>query len=210
MLKKIHSFFSFFISLYKINAYTFSEKNKPFTRDKVAYNNYSIGIGTYGEPNILDYDGKTKLEIGCYCSIANNVKILLGGNHRTDWISTYPFSVFEQQFSNAKKVTGHPSSKGDIIIGHDVWIGDSAIILSGVTIGNGAVIAAASVITRNVGPYEIWAGNPAKLVKKRFTEEEISELLRIEWWNWNTERINSWLNQICSSNITSFIENNNR
>jgi len=116
------------------------------------------------------------LIIGKYCSIAANVTIMLGGNHRYDWITTYPFSVIWPAYSYIK---GHPKSKGFVVIGNDVWIGRNAMIMSGVHIGDGAVVGAGSIITKDVPPYAIVAGNPAKVVRYRFNEDQIERLLRI-------------------------------
>ena len=110
-----------------------------------------------------------------FCQRRNH--IFLGGNHRTDWNTTYHFSVL---WESAKNINGHPASKGDVIIGHDVWIGEGAVILSGVRIGNGAVIGAHAVVTRDVPSYQIVAGNPAKIMKPRFTHDEIVILEKLE------------------------------
>ena len=110
--------------------------------------------------------------------------IFLGGEHRTDVITTYPFGHTGSHGGRLKRFSGHPKSKGPIVIGHDVWIGNAAKILSGVTIGSGAVIGASSIVTKSIGPYEVWAGNPARLVKTRFSSGVIDTLLRIAWWDW--------------------------
>lgn len=146
--------------------------------------NVEIGDFSYGYPDIQQYGGK--LKIGKFCSFAPNVKIMLGGEHRTDWCSTYPFNAFMPEFSY---IDGHPFSKGDITIGNDVWIGSDVTILSGVTIGDGSVIAANACVTQNVEPYTIVGGIPAKPIKKRFCDEEIERLLRIRWWDWKWEEI---------------------
>jgi len=116
------------------------------------------------------------------------VKIFLGGNHRTDWITTYPFSAL---WESAKHIEGHPASRGDVIIGHDVWIGEDAVILSGVHIGNGAVIGASAVVANDVPPYSIVAGNPAKVIRMRFIEREISILQSLAWWSWDDAKLNA-------------------
>jgi acetyltransferase-like isoleucine patch superfamily enzyme len=149
---------------------------------------YEVGRGTYGKPIIRHWGEPTTLKVGCFCSIASGVTIFLGGNHRTDWITTYPFSVFRK---SAKHIKGHPTSRGDVIIGHDVWIGASAVILSGVRIGNGAVIGASAVVTHDVPPYSIVAGNPAEVVRMRFKEKDISILQTIEWWSWDDAKIDA-------------------
>lgn len=169
--------------LLKIYKYLFNKKEELFfTNDLLNSKCFSIGEYTYGQPNILYHDSGAYLKIGKFCSIAKNVTLMLGGNHRTDWYTTYPFfEVFNKKYS-FKKINGHPSTKGDILIGNDVWIGRGATIMSGVRIENGAVIGANSVVTKNIGPYEIWAGNPCKFIKKRFSDNEIEILQNMCWW----------------------------
>ena len=124
-----------------------------------------VGKKTYGGINIIDWSPvDTKLYIGSYCSIAPGVQFLLGGEHTTKSISTYPFKV--KVFGESKSA----GSKGDIVVKDDVWIGINAIICSGVTIGQGAVVAAGAVVTKDVEPYSIVGGNPAKVIKYRFDE----------------------------------------
>jgi len=169
---------------------------------------YVFGEYTYGKPKILDWGEGAHLTVGKFCSIAENVHIFLGGNHRTDWITTYPFSALIDEFPEAKHIKGHPATKGDVTIGNDVWIGYGAVILSGITIGDGAVIGAFSVVTKNVYPYEIVAGNPAKVIKKRFNDEAISYLLEIAWWNWPINKISSEVNFLCNDEVLEFIIRN--
>lgn len=109
--------------------------------------------------------------------------VMLGGNHRTDWFTTFPFGHIYADELGSAAVPGHPSSNGGVTIGHDVWIGRDVTIMSGVTIGNGAVIAANSHVVKDVGDYEIVGGNPARLIKKRFDDDVIRELLALQWWN---------------------------
>lgn len=169
-----------------------------FTKDIYAHKKYSIGDYTYGKPTVLFENDTANLIIGKYCSIANGVKIFLGGNHRTDWISTYPFNVLNKNFSKAKNIKGHPATKGSVIIGNDVWIGNDVTIMSGISIGDGAIVAARAVVTKNIKPYEIWAGNPAKLIRKRFSEKQIEKMLELQWWNWSEEEINNNVDLLCS------------
>lgn len=174
-----------------------------FSNEYIKKNNVFIGDYTYGAPNIFWGEGAA-LHIGKFCSIANDVSIFLGGNHRIDWISTYPFTELPNHFPKAENVKGHPATKGDVRIGNDVWIGFGAVIMSGVTIGDGAVIAAKSVVTKNVLPYEIVGGNPAKHLKYRFDENMIKELLSIKWWNWDIDIIKENSDKLSSADFNSF------
>ena len=133
---------------------------------------------------------KTHLNIAKFCPIADQVVFILGGEHSTQSKSTFPFTSFPKQWKNIDFDSGQPISKGDINICNDVWIGYRATILSGVSIGNGAVIGAGSVISKNVPPYSIVAGNPAKLIRMRFTKPQIESLLKEAWWEWPIEKIN--------------------
>ena len=166
----------------------------------------SFGKYTYGKPNIYYQNPQANLTIGNFCSIAANVNIYLGGNHRTDWVTTYPFGHIHQGKFNDFNGDGHPSTKGNVIIGNDVWIGSDVTIMSGVTIGDGVVIANNSHVVKNVEPYTIVGGNPAKLIKYRFTPEQISKLLEIKWWNWDDEKINKYTPLLCNNNIDEFIK----
>ena len=151
---------------------------------KIGKSTITLGRFTYGEQylSILQWDEGSNLEIGSFCSIADNITIILGGNHRTDWITTFPFGhIFKDELGGAN-IAGHPRSNGDIIIGNDVWIGRGATILSGIKIGDCAVIAANSTVTKDVQPYEIVGGNPARVIKKRFNEKITELLLKLKWW----------------------------
>lgn len=159
-------------------------------RDSVAdYNSANVIIGdyTYGHPNVLCYEPDSLCKIGKFCSIAQGVSILVDVDHRTDWNTTYPFNVLlEKSYRNIK---GHPYKKGNVIIGNDVWIGMDAKIMSGVEIGDGACIAAGSVVTKDVPAYAIVGGCPAKLIRKRFSEDRIQKMLEMKWWDWDVEHI---------------------
>ncbi|MBP9753254.1 MAG: CatB-related O-acetyltransferase [Proteobacteria bacterium] len=138
-----------------------------------------------------------RLIIGNFCSIATGVKFMMCGTqgHNYHWIASHPLHGFDDSF-----FPGH-QWKGDTIIGNDVWIGAESMIMPGVQIGDGAVIAARSVVTKNVGPYEIWGGNPAKIIKKRFSDEDINYLLEIKWWDFNDDKIKENIDLIRSSNV---------
>jgi virginiamycin A acetyltransferase len=166
------------------------------------YRAYSIGAYSYGDPTIFFPQSGAKLSIGNFCSIANDVRLMLGGEHRVDWVTTYPFM---RVFDEARHFVGHPKTKGDIQIGSDVWIGRSATVLSGVTIGHGAVVAAASVVVKDVPPYAIVGGNPAKLIRHRFSESQIAQLLATQWWTWPIERIKQAMPLLLSPEIDEFL-----
>jgi acetyltransferase-like isoleucine patch superfamily enzyme len=168
-------------------------------------NRLTIGRGTYGKPKIYFWKDETKLQIGNFCSIAADVKFILGGEHRHEWISTFPFMEFPDNWSNSKGLTGHPGSKGDIVVGNDVWIGNGCTILSGVTIGNGAVLAAGSLVSKSIPEYAIAGGVPAKVIKKRFSSEVIKELEALQWWNWADEKINENLRKLLAEPTKSSI-----
>ena len=172
-------------------------------RDNADYRSHNIGEYTYGQPTVRygRDEGGGQLIIGKFCSIADGVVILLGGNHRTDWVSTYPFGLISEE---AKQIPGHPATKGDVIIGNDVWLGQQSLILSGVTIGDGAVVAARAVVTKNVPPYAIVAGNPARIIRHRFSDETIDRLLRIRWWNWEIAKIKQQLPAMLTTGVEEF------
>jgi acetyltransferase-like isoleucine patch superfamily enzyme len=149
-----------------------------FTADDRRYSLYDIGEGTYGAPDVIFYDAGAQLSIGKYCSIAPHVTILLGGEHHYEWATSYPFCLL---FENASSLPGYPYSRGDVTIGNDVWIGYGAVILSAVAIGNGSVIAAGSVVTKDFEPYTLGGGIPAKLIRPRFHESTIKALQEIAW-----------------------------
>jgi acetyltransferase-like isoleucine patch superfamily enzyme len=166
----------------------------------------STGKYTYGNPNVLWPNDDAKLVIGNFCSIAQNVNIYLGGNHRKDWVTTYPFGHIHRSPFNIYNGAGHPATNGDVIIGNDVWISNDVTIMSGVTIGDGAIIANNSHVVKNVEPYSLVGGNPAKLIKYRFSEEQIEKLLQIKWWNWNDDKINQFTPLLCNPDIDQFIK----
>ena len=166
----------------------------------------SFGKYTYGKPILhWEHNHPTKLTVGNFCSIAGNVHIYLGGNHRIDWVTTYPFGHTSLERFNKFNGAGHPSTKGDVVIGNDVWIADNVTIMSGVTIGDGAVIACNSHVFKDVEPYSLVGGNPAKLIKYRFTREQIEKLLEMKWWYWDDEKIDKFIPLMCNNNVDEFI-----
>jgi virginiamycin A acetyltransferase len=140
-----------------------------------------------------------KLIFGKFCQIATGVRFIMNGsNHAMDGVSTYPFKVFGGSWSNA---TMNVISKGDTVIGNDVWIGNSVTIMQGITIGDGAVIGTNSLVTKDVEPYSIIGGNPAKLIRKRFDDETIEFLLKLAWWDWSLDKLASYLPAITAGDF---------
>lgn len=163
-----------------------------------------ISFGPYsysGAIKLIHFGEPATYSIGKFCSIGENLTIYLGGNHRVDWVSVFPFMSFVQWFPEASAIPGHPATKGNVVIGNDVWIGADVTIMSGVTIGDGAVIGAHAVVAKDVPPYAIFVGNPARLARYRFDEDTVKKLLEIKWWDWPIERIKKYVNLLCSSNV---------
>lgn len=158
--------------------------------------------------NIITWSDKFKIKVGNYCSIGRECNMFLDSNHRMDWVTTSTTlrGWVTPEIDSMLKTMGHPTCKGDIIIGNDVWIGAKTTIFGGVKIGDGAVIGSCSVITKDVEPYSVVAGNPAKHIKYRFTEQQIEKLKKIEWWNWDETKINEISLDLWSNDIDGFIE----
>ena len=153
----------------------------------------------------FDFNGD-KLIIGKFCMIASGVSFIMNGaNHLTDSISSYPFAIFGHEWENAMVGKTYPS-KGDTIIGNDVWIGHNVTIMPGIQIGDGVILATNSTVTKNVEPYSIMGGNPAKLIKKRFSEQQIKWLLNTQWWNWDIEKITKNVHILTGKNIETLMK----
>jgi chloramphenicol O-acetyltransferase type B len=180
----------------------------PYTRDHLSdlidAGVATVGDHTYGMPTVRRWPGSANLHIGKYCSIAEEVLIFPGGNHRPDWVTTYPFSGIDA-WPAAHQIKGHPSTRGDIVIGNDVWLGYGSLILSGVTIGDGAVIGARAVVTKSVPPYAIVAGNPARLLRYRFSQQDVKRLLALQWWNWSDEQVEAAIPQLLSGDLRNIL-----
>jgi len=221
VLQPFYSYLKNIFRMIQVEANEFSQRRKrpaysrsvDYTRDVLKARNYEIGEHTYGTPKVVavEYQPDRKLKIGKFCRIATNVTIWVAETHATDMITEYPFWAFPDIFPAAKYpgrkylrkennvvVTG----KRDVIIGNDVWIGYGATIMSGVTIGDGAVIGARAVVAKDVEPYAIVAGNPARCVRKRFDPETIAKLINIRWWDWPIDKIRDNLNIISSGNLS--------
>ncbi|MBE9170227.1 CatB-related O-acetyltransferase [Pleurocapsales cyanobacterium LEGE 06147] len=143
-----------------------------------------------------------KLIIGKFCALAKGVKFIMNGaNHKMSGFSTYPFDIFGNGWERVAPQPDELPFKGNTVIGNDVWIGYEAVIMPGVKIGDGAIVAAKSVVTKDVPPYSVVGGNPANVLRKRFSEETIELLLEISWWNWDIKKITKNLEKIVSADI---------
>lgn len=163
-----------------------------------------VGEHTYGNPTLgFAYDGY-RFVCGRYCSIGPSVKVLLSGNHNHQLVTTYPFSAFPKAWPATAGIPFR-ESRGDVVVGNDVWIGYEALILSGVTIGDGAVIGAGAVVAKDVPPYAVVVGNPARVIRYRFDEQTIADLLEIAWWNWPDERVAQFTPLLLNDDIREFI-----
>ncbi len=152
----------------------------------------------------FDFTGD-RLIIGKFCMIASGVKFIMNGaNHLTDALSTYPFAIFGNGWEKAMEGKVYPN-KGDVVIGNDVWIGHNATIMAGVNIGDGAIIATNATIVKDVAPYAVVGGNPAKEIKKRFSDETIEKLLKLRWWDWDIEKITEHVQHLTGNNIDSLL-----
>jgi virginiamycin A acetyltransferase len=146
------------------------------------------------------YANNDRLKIGKFCSIANGAKFLFNGaNHTLGSLSTYPFPVLGDEWDLQLPTSKAWDNKGDIVIGNDVWIGFEAVVMAGVTIGDGAIIGSRAVVTKNVEPYSIMGGVPAKLIRNRFPEEQVKKLLDLKWWDWSEEKIKQNLDKLTDS-----------
>jgi len=183
------------------------------TRENIIVGDYTYYDDPLGperfENNVLyhfDFVGD-RLIIGKFCAIARNVHFIMNGaNHSLKGFSTYPFYIFRNGWEYAIQESDKQSEVKDTIVGNDVWIGYDATIMPGVKIGHGAIVASKAVVTKDVSPYSIVGGNPAKVIRMRFDESTIEGLLRVAWWNWPVERITKMLPEILKCNLPRLLE----
>ncbi|NFI93543.1 CatB-related O-acetyltransferase [Clostridium botulinum] len=185
------------------------------TRDNIQVGDYTIYNDFYNDPRDFEENNvlyqypinNDKLIIGKFCSIACKAKFLMtSGNHTMNSLSTYTFPIFYEEWGlDVSHITDAWDNKGDIVIGNDVWIGYDAIIMSGVKIGDGAIIGTRAIVTNDVPPYTIVGGIPAKVIKKRFSDDIILKLLKIKWWDWPNEKIKANIKHIQSGNIDKLV-----
>lgn len=194
----------------------FPNKNIPslcFIKNVITRKNILVGDYTYYD----DVNGADKFEehvthhyeflgdkliIGKFCAIAKGVEFIMNGaNHRMCSVTTYPFNIMGNGWEKVTPNFNELPYKGDTIIGNDVWIGQNVTFLPGVKVGDGAIIAANSVVSKDVPPYHIVGGNPIKIIKKRFDDELIEYLLNLKWWDWNPQKIFNNLEALCSGDL---------
>jgi virginiamycin A acetyltransferase len=183
---------------------------KPFiTSPLIEVGDYSyyddpLGARRFQEENVLYHFGPERLIVGRFCAFASGVRFIMNGaNHRIDGVSTFPFPIFGADWAASfNLLTGLPN-RGDTVVGNDVWIGYEALIAPGVSIGDGAIVATRSVVTKSVRPYAIVAGNPAVEIRRRFSDTEIEALLDIAWWNWPIEKITEHVSSLMSGDVAA-------
>lgn len=193
-------------------------KDIEFPKDTTENNHVYIGeytyyAGSYHDKKFVEHcvryindeEDRDNLIIGKFCSIASGAVFNIGGSqrHRKEWVSTYPFHYM---FPDDNTIKDPYYRKGDTVIGNDVWIGTEAMIMPGVKIGDGAIVAARAVVTKDVPPYTIVGGVPAKIIMKRFKDEDIKELLSIAWWNFGVEDIRKIIPYLASDDVKKVIE----
>jgi acetyltransferase-like isoleucine patch superfamily enzyme len=193
--------FALLINFYKALAYRLGGHVSPLLSDRKDLLNYDIGRWSYGNLAVVKWNRNGTLKVGNFCSFADNTVVLLGGEHDTSNISTFPLGVF----LGGVTADAHERTKGDVIIGNDVWVGRNSTILSGVRIGDGAVIGAHSLVTQYVPDYAIVAGNPARLIRLRFARDIIESLLIIKWWTWPDEKVRKYAPLLLSNNIEALV-----
>ncbi|WP_321500019.1 type B chloramphenicol O-acetyltransferase [Breoghania sp.] len=183
--------------------------DKQVTNPNIIVGRYSYYSGYYHGHSFDDCarylmpdPGVDRLIIGSFCSIGSGAVFIMAGNqgHRHDWISSFPFFFMSEVPTFAGAANGY-SPAGDTVIGNDVWIGSEAIIMAGVTVGDGAVIGTRAIVTRDVEPYTIVGGNPAKPIRRRFSQEQIALLLEMKWWDWGDDALHGAMPFLTSGDI---------
>ena len=199
-------------TLFPLNGY----ERLCFLKNLIKNPNISVGDFTYYddfetvdnfEKNVkyhFDFTGD-KLIVGKFCMIASGVEFIMNGaNHLVNAVSSYPFAVFGNAWEHAMEGKTYPN-RGDIIIGNDVWLGYQSTILSGVTVGHGSIVGAKSVVSKDVPPYSIVGGNPARIIRKRFDDATIEKLLSLAWWDWDLEKITAHVADLTSNDVSRLI-----
>ncbi|OCC25065.1 type B chloramphenicol O-acetyltransferase [Croceicoccus estronivorus] len=188
--------------------------DRQVTNPGIAVGRYSYYSGYYHGHSfddcarfLLPDDGADRLIIGSFCSIGSGAAFIMAGNqgHRNDWISTFPFYWMPEVPAFEGATNGYLPA-GDTVIGNDVWIGSEAVIMPGVRIGDGAVIGTRALVTKDVAPYTIVGGNPAKAIRKRFSETDIERLLELKWWDWTDEQLNEAMPVLTAPSVSELYD----
>lgn len=183
--------------------------DKQVTNPNIVVGRYSYYSGYYHGHGfddcaryLLPDEGADRLIIGSFCSIGSGAAFIMAGNqgHRNDWISSFPFYWMPEVAAFEGAANGYRPA-GDTVIGNDVWIGSEAVVMPGIRIGNGAVIGTRALVTRDVGPYAIIGGNPAKVIRKRFDDRLIGLLLEMRWWDWSDEQLHAAMPLLTSGEV---------
>jgi acetyltransferase-like isoleucine patch superfamily enzyme len=188
-------------ALRKIKRSIFGGYPTPFLAERPDLADFKIGRLSYGFLRVLRWNRNGNLEIGNYCSFAENSTIMLGGEHNPKLITTFALGII----LGGVEPDAHEATYGDVTIGNDVWLGTNAMVMSGVTIGDGAVIGANSLVSTNVPPYAIVSGNPARVVWMRFPRDAVEKLLQLRWWDWPDEKVRRLAPILMSSNVDALI-----
>jgi acetyltransferase-like isoleucine patch superfamily enzyme len=189
---------------YRLNHLLGRSPGKSTFQDLVKSGRVTIGAHSYGEPDVLVYTGDSgHVHIGRFCAMATGIEIFVGGGHRIDTVTGFPMRIYFDL--PGKFLDGNPCTKGDVVIGNDVWLGKNCRLLSGVHVGNGAVVGAYTVVASDVRAYAVMVGNPGREVRRRFTDEQCDALEAIAWWNWSDEVIRKHVSLLSSPDIEGFI-----
>jgi acetyltransferase-like isoleucine patch superfamily enzyme len=163
-----------------------------------------MGKMSYYAPNVVKYEGDSgRVIIGNFASVAPDADFYVGGLHRTEWVSQYGLRAMLGLPGAGED--GFTHGRGDIVVGSDTWVTNGCTVMSGVTIGDGAVVGTKAVVAKDVRPYAIVVGNPAREIRRRFSDEQVDALLRIKWWDWPTEKVKQHIELICSPDIDAFV-----
>ena len=172
-------------------------------RNEIDRFGWTVGDHTYGLPQVY-FNGPERLHIGRYCSIGETVTVVLTG-HRPELLTTYPFALYRNYWPGGPAGLADHAGRGDVVIGSDVWIGHGALIMPGTRIGDGAVIAGQAVVTKDVEPYAVVGGNPARVIRHRFDKKTIALLLELGWWDWPDERVEFCIPHLLSDDIDGLL-----
>lgn len=182
----------------------FTSQSRFHFAEQIRVLGWTVGDHSYGRPTVYAH-GPERLRIGKYAAIGEQVTIVLT-NHRPDFVSIYPFALYRAHWRSVPADARDHRGRGDVVIGSDVWIGHGAVIAAGVEVGHGAVVGSLAVVTRNVPPYAIVGGNPARLIRSRFDPATVARLLALAWWDWPDDKVDRYIPLILSDDIEAFLD----